>query len=65
MEKRILTFILLLIISIVAIAQQNSEMTLIPEGEFFMGNDLKNGLGYSPVHKVKVDSFYIDKYEVT
>ncbi len=30
-----------------------------------MGNDLKNGLGFSPVHKVKVDSFYMDNTEVT
>jgi formylglycine-generating enzyme required for sulfatase activity len=40
-------------------------MALIPGGEFIMGNDMNNGLGFSPAHKVKVDSFYIDIYEVT
>ena len=65
MKNRISTLGLLLIISTVAIAQQNSEMALVPGGEFFMGNDMKNELGFNPVHKIKVDSFYIDKYEVT
>ncbi len=65
MKKKISTLVLLIIISTVAIAQQDSGMTLVPGGEFFMGNDMKNGLGFSPMHKVKVDSFYIDKYEVT
>lgn len=38
------------------------EMVLIPDSEFLMGS----GRGKdSPVHKVYVDSFYIDKYEVT
>lgn len=65
MKKKISTLVLLIIISTVAIAQQDSGMTLVPGGEFFMGNDIRNGLGFSPAHKVKVDSFYIDKYEVT
>ena len=59
------TILKLSIISTVAIAQQDSEMTLVPGGELLMGNDMKNGLGFSPVHKVKVNSFYIDKYELT
>jgi iron(II)-dependent oxidoreductase len=37
-------------------------MILIPAGEFLMGSDRGED---SPVHKVYVDSFYIDKYEVT
>ncbi|MFH0778156.1 MAG: SUMF1/EgtB/PvdO family nonheme iron enzyme [Candidatus Eisenbacteria bacterium] len=38
-------------------------MVLIPAGEFEMGKD---GTGdYSPAHKVQVDSFYIDRHEVT
>jgi len=44
---------------------QESQMALIPGGEFLMGNDMKNGLGFSPAHKVKLDSFYMDKCEVT
>lgn len=38
------------------------KMVLIPAGEFLMGSDRGED---SPVHKVYVDSFYIDKYEVT
>lgn len=39
-------------------------MKLIPAGEFLMGaeNEMPNE---SPVHKVKIDSFWIDKTEVT
>lgn len=39
------------------------EMVLIPGGEFLMGKDEEGDC--SPAHKVWVDSFYIDKYEVT
>lgn len=39
------------------------EMVLIPGGEFLMGKDDEGDC--SPAHKVYVDSFYIDKYEVT
>ena len=54
-----------LITSINAIAQQETEMVLVPGGEFMMGKDITNELGFSPSHKVKVDSFYIDPQEVT
>jgi len=40
------------------------EMVLVPEGEFIMGS--KNGTeDEKPVHRVYLDEFYIDKYEVT
>jgi len=39
------------------------ELVLIPGGEFLMGSDSEGD--HSPVHKVYVDSFYMDKYEVT
>ena len=40
------------------------EMVLVPAGEFTMGND--RGQEYErPAHKVYLDSFYIDIYEVT
>ncbi len=39
------------------------EMVLIPGGEFMMGAEAENDWG--PVHKVVLDSFYMDKYEVT
>jgi formylglycine-generating enzyme required for sulfatase activity len=40
------------------------KMILVPAGEFIMGRDA--GLtNESPAHTVKLDDFYIDKYEVT
>jgi iron(II)-dependent oxidoreductase len=39
------------------------EMILIPSGEFIMGID--EGYDNSPAHNVKIDSFYLDKYEIT
>jgi formylglycine-generating enzyme required for sulfatase activity len=43
------------------------EMVLIPGGEFVMGKDDENDpdADYSPAHTVRVDPFYIDRYEVT
>lgn len=64
MKNITFTIALLLIVSPLLNAQ-GSDMTLIPGGEFVMGNDMKNGLGFSPSHKVKIDSFYMDKFEVT
>ncbi len=40
------------------------EMVYIPAGEFTMGSDSGNK-DEKPVHKVYLDSYYIDKYEVT
>ena len=40
------------------------EMVLIPAGEFMMGSDGGNE-DERPVRRVRVDAFYIDKYEVT
>jgi formylglycine-generating enzyme required for sulfatase activity len=47
------------------------EMILIPAGEFLMGCDPEHNGGLEcqtaalPVHKVYLDEYYIDKYEVT
>jgi len=38
-------------------------VVLIPGGEFSMGND--SGWDYSPAHTVRVDTFFIDTFEVT
>ncbi len=47
-------------------AADQSTMVLIPAGEFVMGrNDMPPELGESPAHRVYLDAFYIDKYEVT
>jgi len=40
-----------------------AELVLIPGGEFVMGE--KGEGDHSPAHKVHIDSFYMDKYEVT
>jgi formylglycine-generating enzyme required for sulfatase activity len=42
------------------------EMVLIPAGSFNMGsNSLSARADESPVHRVELDEFYIDQYEVT
>jgi len=53
------------------VSQDGSRMVLVPAGEFLMGEDTKQyavgdpAYNYAPYHKVYVDEFYIDKYEVT
>ena len=44
-------------------ANVTGKVVLVPGGEFLMGSDSERD--HSPVHKVYVDSFYVDKYEVT
>ena len=39
-------------------------MVLIPAGEFQMGSEEGN-FDEKPIHKVSIDAFYIDQYEVT
>ena len=64
--KHFLPVILFFFFSLTGNAQQitrDTTMQLIPAGEFIMGS---NGQGdFSPAHSVRIDSFYIDKYEVT
>lgn len=64
MNKKLGALSLCLVLSVIVMAQQDSGMVLVPGGEFLMGNNMNNGLGFSPAHKVKVDSFYMDVYEV-
>lgn len=59
------SFFTALLIALNAISQSVPEnMVLIAGGEFMMGKD-SPGANYSPAHKVSVDSFYLDKHEVT
>lgn len=44
-------------------AEINSVMVLVPSGEFMMGGESEDD--HMPVHKVYIDSFFMDKYEVT
>ena len=41
------------------------DMVLIPEGAFLMGSDEPGFTNEHPNHKVFLDAYYIDKFEVT
>lgn len=43
----------------------DSSMVLIPAVEFMMGKNSEKGYDFSPAHRVKVDSFFMDRHEVT
>ena len=49
------------------IGKDGVSMVLIPEGEFFMGDPDEDDAHYdeNPLHKVYLDAFWIDRYEVT
>ena len=40
-------------------------MMLVPAGEFIMGSNITEYYNASPAHNVYLESYYIDKYEVT
>ena len=40
-------------------------MSIIPAGEFNMGKNTVSPSDWSPEHKVFIDSFYLDKYELS
>ena len=47
-------------------SKDGAEMVLIPEGEFLMGSpEGEGGADEQPRHPVYLNSFYMDKYEVT
>jgi formylglycine-generating enzyme required for sulfatase activity len=46
-------------------AQDEMQVVYIPEGEFLMGTDNPDYLTSAPAHKVYLDSYWIDKTEVT
>lgn len=46
-------------------ADDGAEMVLVPAGEFWMGSDTEGDADEKPRHRVWLDGFYIDKYEVT
>ncbi|MBP96948.1 hypothetical protein CMK18_13410 [Candidatus Poribacteria bacterium] len=46
--------------------KDGAEMVLIPSGAFEMGDHLNDGdIRERPVHRVELDSFYMDKHQVT
>jgi sulfatase modifying factor 1 len=40
-------------------------MVFIPAGEFIMGKNTTNPTDWQPEHKVSIDAFWMDQYEVT
>ncbi len=52
-------------ITIFGQADTLENMALIPKGEFNMGKNSSYPSDWQPEHKVLIDSFYLDKYEVT
>ncbi|HZC80762.1 MAG TPA: SUMF1/EgtB/PvdO family nonheme iron enzyme, partial [Nitrospiraceae bacterium] len=46
------------------IGKDGAPMVLIPAGEFTMGSD-KGDDDEEPIHRLFLDSFYMDKFEVT
>ena len=62
---KILFFLLIYASSVIAQIDIPSEMVLIPGGEFIMGKNSNYYADFSPVHKVVLDSFLMDKHEVT
>jgi formylglycine-generating enzyme required for sulfatase activity len=49
--------------SLVIVGNDGAEMVLVPAGEFSMGSEENEN--EKPRHQVYLDTFYIDKYEVT
>lgn len=44
---------------------EDQNMVLIPAGDFVMGKNSSSPTDWQPEHKVSLDAFYLDKYEVT
>ncbi len=65
MYLKILTISLLCSTSVLAQIDKPGDMVLIPGGTFMMGKNSNPGADFSPSHAVEVDSFLMDKHEVT
>jgi iron(II)-dependent oxidoreductase len=60
-----LLFLLALALCNFGVSQKPEDaMVLIPAGEFTMGKNTSTPSDWQPEHKVKVNSFYMDKWEV-
>ena len=66
MKQSILLLVLFLLSGPILKAQEIPlNMVLIPAGEFTMGKNSPNPTDWQPEHKVNIDGFFMDKYEVT
>lgn len=63
--KNILVFLALIISNYAASQKAENSMVLIPSGEFTMGKNTTTPSDWQPEHNVRVNSFYMDKYEVS
>jgi formylglycine-generating enzyme len=63
--KTILFFLLVLICESVFSQIPDDSMVLIPSGSFIMGKNTQSPSDWQPEHTVKINSFYMDKLEVT
>jgi sulfatase modifying factor 1 len=64
--KNITSLILVLFyLNIQAQIKTPKNMVIIPKGQFNMGKNTPNPTDWQPEHQVTIDSFYMDKYEVT
>ena len=63
--KIILLFLTIFNCSFALTQVADNGMLLIPAGEFIMGKNSDNPADWQPEHRVYVDAFYMDKYEVT
>lgn len=63
---RTTTFLIIFLFSNMIQGQPSDPgMVLIPGGDFIMGKNTSNPTDWQPEHQVSIDSFYMDKYEVT
>jgi sulfatase modifying factor 1 len=63
--KQSLFILVLLLCNIIKSQDVPQNMVLIPAGEFTMGKNTANPTDWQPEHKVQIDAFYMDQYEVT
>ena len=63
--KAVLFFIALVFCNIGISQKPDDTMVLIPAGEFIMGKNSTAPSDWQPEHTVKLNSYYMDKYEVT
>jgi iron(II)-dependent oxidoreductase len=60
-----LSLLAFLICNSIISQEADPNMILIPGGEFIMGKNTPNPTDWQPEHKVTLNAFYMDKYEVT
>jgi formylglycine-generating enzyme required for sulfatase activity len=63
--KKLIPFLLLYAMQTAHSQDAPKNMVFIPKGEFMMGKNTSNPTDWQPEHKVSVDAFWMDKYEVT